>query len=69
MIHPMWATFYASAAAGLLSQPNSSEQRQEGADGNKDRGRISRCAAHMADLMCDEYDRRDKSGTGSPYRG
>ena len=63
MIHPMWSEF-AKVALGVVydcatSQPDETPRQC--------RERVAIVSAHLADLMCAEYDKRN-GVTGSPYR-
>jgi hypothetical protein len=61
MIHPMWAQFYAAALQGLLTaKPMLMSMDVEW---------VPSRAAAIADDACAEYDRRNASDSGSPYRG
>lgn len=64
MIHPMWAEFAKVAIAAWI--PGS----RLGVDESPEdcRRRLAIASGQMADLMCAEYDKRDKVSGGSPYR-
>ena len=64
MIHPMWVEFARAFAPAVWTsggmQPDETPAQC--------RARFAARIADMADLMCSEYDKRDKVSGGSPYR-
>lgn len=64
MIHPMWAEF-AKVALGAVF-PNATVLDDESPESC--RKRVAIVSGHLADYMCAEYDKRDKTSGGSPYR-